>query len=311
MREPRHPFWLGLTVMTALDLVKLPQLMALCTGSSRIVVGLIDGPVEINHPDLSLGSIREISGGTGACRHAASAACVHGTYVAGILCAKRGSSAPAICPDCTLLVRSVFAESVSVSHELPSATPEELAVAILQSIDAGAMLLNLSLTLAPSASREQWALMQALDHAASRGVIIVAAAGNQSIIGSTVITAHPWVISVTASDLRGAPLRETNFGHSIGRRGLRAPGEQITSLGAEGHPLTLGGTSAATPFVTGAIALVWSEFPTARAAELRWAFLHAHSGRRTTVMPPLLDAWAAYRALLANRSGNKSFGGRG
>ena len=46
--------------------------------------------------------------------------------------------------------------------------------------------------------------------------------------------------------------------------------------------------------MTGAIALAWSEFPAATAAQLRWAFTYAHGGRRSTVTPPLLDAWAAY-----------------
>src|SRR6202035_4982917 len=101
-------------------------------------------------------------------------------------------------------------------------------------------------------------------------------------------------IPVAACDLRGRPVNESNLGHSIGRRGLRAPGDQITSLGAQGQPLTLGGTSVAAPFVTGAIALAWSEFPAATAAQLRWAFTYAHAGRRSTVTHPLLDAWAAY-----------------
>jgi subtilisin family serine protease len=162
--------------------------------------------------------------------------------------------------------------------EMPSATPEDLTAAILACIEAGARILNLSLALMQSSAKAQLALGEALDHAARRGVIIVAAAGNQGTIGSTVITAHPWVLPVAACDLRGKPLNESNLGHSIGRHGLRAPGEQITSLGAEGEPLTLGGTSAAAPFVTGAIALAWSEFPTATAAQLRLAFMHAHAG---------------------------------
>jgi hypothetical protein len=46
--------------------------------------------------------------------------------------------------------------------------------------------------------------------------------------------------------------------------------------------------------VTGAIALAWSEFSAATAAQLHWAFTYAHAGRRSTLIPPLLDAWAAY-----------------
>lgn len=92
-------------------------------------------------------------------------------------------------------------------------------------------------------------------------------------------------------------MKLSNLGGSIGRRGLGAPGDQITSLGSSGKPLTLGGTSAAAPFVTGALALLWSEFPSATAAAIKYAATQATTRRRTTVVPPLLDAWAAYQVL--------------
>ena len=94
-------------------------------------------------------------------------------------------------------------------------------------------------------------------------------------------------------------MNESNLGASIGRRGLSAPGKDITSLGAEGQPLTLGGTSVAVPFVTGAIALLWSEFPAASAARIKLAICNASAPRRASVVPPLLDAAAAYRVMLA------------
>ena len=93
-------------------------------------------------------------------------------------------------------------------------------------------------------------------------------------------------------------MNESNLGSSIGRRGLSAPGGAITSLGAVGKPLTLGGTSVATPFVTGAIALLWSAFPTATAAQVKFAVTQAYASRRTTVVPPLLNAWAAYQFMV-------------
>ena len=289
--------------MNALDLVRLTALMERTGGRREVVVGLVDGPIAMNHPDLTGDTIREVPGKmSGSCSKTNSAACLHGTFVAGILCAKRGSAAPAICPNCTLLAYPIFAETASGNTEMPSATPEDLTAAILACIEAGARILNLSLALTQSSSKGERALGQALDHAARRGVLIVAAAGNQGTIGSTVITGHPWVIPVAACDLRGKPVNESNLGHSIGRRGLRAPGDQITSLGAEGQSLTLGGTSVAAPFVTGAIALAWSAFPAATAAQLRLAFMHAHAGGRSTVTPPLLDAWAAYQVLLTTHS---------
>jgi subtilisin family serine protease len=284
--------------MNPLDLVKLPALMERTSGSPELKIGLIDGPVVTQHSDLAGEHLREIPGNNGgACTQANNAACLHGTFVAGILSAKRKSVAPAICPNCTLLVRPIFAETTAANGEMPSATPEGLAQAILDCIDAGARVLNVSAALAQPSMKNERTLEEALDQAARRGVIVVAAAGNQGTLGSTAITCHPWVIPVVGYDLQGRPMNHSNLGNSIGRRGLGAPGDRITSIGANGKPLTLGGTSAAAPFVTGAIALLWSEFPTATAAELKFAATHAYIPRRTTVVPPLLDAWAAYQTM--------------
>jgi subtilisin family serine protease len=286
--------------MEPLDVVNLKPLMERTSGRPEIMIGLIDGPVAINHPDLVDANIREIPGTlAGTCAQARSAACMHGTFVAGVLCAKRGSIAPAICPNSTLLLRPIFPETASSTNgQLPSATPEELAAALVECIEAGAQVINLSAALAQPSPNTHRQLGEALDYAARRGAIVVAAAGNQGTLGSSAITRHPWVISVVACDLPGRPMSQSNLGSSIGRRGLSAPGDNITSLGAEGNPLTFGGTSAAAPFVTGAVALLWSEFPTATAAEVQFAVTHAATPRRTTVVPPLLDAWAAYEIMV-------------
>lgn len=289
--------------MTPLDLVGLTPLINRTSGRPDITIGLIDGPVAISHPDLAGQAIREISGnGRGTCAQADSLACLHGTFVAGILSAKRSSSAPAICSDCTLLIRPVFIEATAGNTQVPSATPQELAVAIIECIEAGARCINLSLALAQPSSKGELELEQALDYAARRGVIIIAAAGNQGTLGSTAITRHSWIIPVISCDLRGRPMNESNLGSSIGRRGLSAPGENITSLGAAGKPLTLGGTSVATPFVTGAIALLWSEFPGATATQLKFAISQAYAPRRATVVPPLLNAWAACQFLVTTQT---------
>jgi subtilisin family serine protease len=288
--------------MGFLDLVKLPQLMKLTSGRSEIAVAMVDGPIAFGHADLARSSIREVAGDASArCAQSSSAACVHGTFVAGILSAKRGSAAPAICPDCTLLVNPVFSEAATGSMEQPSTTPEKLATAILECVWAGARVLNLSLAVTRSSSKGEHALKLSLDHAARHGVIVVAAAGNQGAVGGTIITSHPWVIAVAACDPNGKPVDQSNLGRSIGRNGLRAPGEQVTSLGADGPSLTLGGTSVAAPFVTGAVALIWSQLPTATGAQIRLAFHRAHARGRGSVTPPLLDAWATYEYANAAR----------
>jgi subtilisin family serine protease len=285
--------------MNPLDLIKLTPLMKLTSGKPQVVIGLIDGPVAMSHPDLVGARIREVPGELGGtCAQAGSAACMHGTFVAGMLAAKRGSPAPALCPDCTLLVRPIFAEATRWSGQMPSATPEGLATAIIETVDAGARVLNLSVALAQPSMVAQRDLEDALDYAASRGAIPVAAAGNQGMLASSAIIRHPWVIPVAACDLQGRPLSESNLGSSIGRRGLSAPGDNISSLGADGKPLTFAGTSAAAPFVTGTVALLWSEFLTATAAEVRFAVTQAYGRRRNTVVPLLLDAWAAYQFMV-------------
>jgi len=284
--------------------VQLTPLMDRTSGRPEIRIGLIDGPVLRTHPDLASQNIQEVPGKLrGTCSRADSTACLHGTFVAGMLCARRGSSAPAICPDCTLLVRPIFRETTRFNGDMPSATPEELAEAIVDCVDAGTCLLNLSAALAEPSSQVSVPLTEALDYAAGRGVIAVAAAGNQGTLGSSTITRHPWVTPVAACDLRGRPLSESNLGNSIGRRGLSAPGQEVTSLGANGKPRSFGGTSASAPFVTGAIALLWSEFPDASAAAVKLAVTQCGRGPRKSVAPPLLDAWAAYEFMASARSG--------
>lgn len=284
--------------MNPLSLVKLTALMELTDGSPEIAVGLIDGPVDTDHHDLATRNIREIPGKlAGTCSQASGPACQHGTLVTAILCANRESGALAICPGCTLLVCPIFVEVPNA--QVPRATPEELAEAIIETVDAGVRVINLSVTSIQPSSKGQRKLEEALDYAARYGVIPVVAAGNQGTVGSSVMTRHPWSVPVVACDSRGMPLNQSNLGGSIGRRGLGAPGENIPSLQAGGGLLSFGGTSAAAPFVTGAIALLWSEFPSATAAEIKLSITQAASSRRTTIVPPLLDAWGAFKTLQA------------
>ena len=289
--------------MPALRTVNLHALMERTSGRSEIVIGLIDGPVILDHADLSMKNIRALPGREDAgCTRADSLACQHGTFIAGVLAARRGSVAPAICPDCTLLVRPLFAESSAEGARMPVATPEELADALRECIDAGARVLNLSVGLARISSQGEQALDEALDLAARRQVLIVVAAGNQSAVGGSVLTRHRWVIPVAACDHQGMPTPESNLGSSIGRRGLCAPGAAVTSLGSTGQAVTTGGTSVAVPFVTGTIALLWSEFPNASAVDLKLAVTRTGATRRTSVVPPLLDAEIAYETLRRSRA---------
>src|SRR6516165_3994200 len=77
--------------MNPLDLAGLTALMGRTVGRREIVIGLVDGPIATNHPDLASDAICEIPGRiSGSCTKTNTTACLHGTFVAGI-CALSGA----------------------------------------------------------------------------------------------------------------------------------------------------------------------------------------------------------------------------
>jgi hypothetical protein len=141
----------------ALDLVGLSPLMARTSGRREISIGLIDGPLAVDHPELPPENIHVLPGQvTSACVDDSSTACAHGTFIAGVLLAKRGSVAPAICPGCTLLVCPIFTEAIPDGEIIPGATADALAEALVAVMDAGARIV----------------------------VVVIAAAGNQRAVSS-------------------------------------------------------------------------------------------------------------------------------
>ena len=292
--------------MNAMELVRLAPLMQRSTGRAEIGVALIDGPVLISSPSLWGTNIRQMKSEIPSrCTEPSSNACKHGTRVASILAARRGSHAPAICPDCTLLIRTVFSEKSKSVGEIPKASAGELAQAILDAVQSRARVINLSLTVAATSTRDKNELEDAISYAATSGVIVAVAAGNQREVGGSLLSSHPWPIPVAGSDWRGQPTVTTNLGRSIGRHGLRGPSENIPSFGPNGQVETFSGTSAAVPFVSGTIALLWSEFPAASASAVKLAIMGAEQSARRAIVPPLLDAQAAYEAMV-NSSGRKA-----
>jgi len=280
--------------MRSLDQVKLTALMQRTQGSSNVAIGLIDGPVQLTHPLLESDRIKVLNN-AGHCARAASVACAHGTFVAGILHARRGGAAPGICPGCTMIVRSIFPERED-GHAFPICEPEELATAVRDCVESGARVLNLSLGLLGATPGKERALVDSLGYAARRGVLVVAASGNQGVVGGSALTRHPNVLPVVAVDKSSRVIGVSNIGASIGRRGLAAPGDDVVSLSPDGGTRSFSGTSAATPFVTGAIALLWSLFPAFPAARIRMA-VAGLSASRSSVVPPMLDVQTAWSAL--------------
>lgn len=285
--------------MEPLQLTRLTELMAASSGNNTTKIALIDGPV-LAHPDLVGTTIIPLSPIEQFNVKRDGFSLPHGTFMAGILSARRGSKAPAIAPACTLLVRPIFGIRDN-SDQVPLATPEELSRAILDCMDAGAHIINLSVGFTHEEPRLPAKLERVLDRAAAANCIVVTAADSAGGVASP-IARHPWTIPVVACDGRGAPISPASMNHSVGRCGLRAPGVNVTSLGTTGYA-TLSGTSAAVPFVTGSCALLRSLFPQVSAGEIRNAVLQHPIHRRSSIVPPLLDATGSYQLIMTATSG--------
>jgi subtilisin family serine protease/subtilisin-like proprotein convertase family protein len=107
-------------------------------------------------------------------------------------------------------------------------------------------------------------LYDALDQARSQGHIVVAAAGNRGADGDQAPnypSSFPLdnIVAVTATDRNDHRASFANYGATS--VDLGAPGADILSTQPDGGDRSLSGTSMATPFVTGAVALVWGQNP--------------------------------------------------
>lgn len=286
--------------MKHFDMIGLTPLLGRTAGRPDVRVCLIDGPVEVDHPALRGGNfLRIASAEVPGCRIRESRSCTHGTFIAGMLAAGRSERTPGICPNCTFLLHPIFAERPAQHNYQLTTSADTLAEAIFHSVQSGADILNLSVNVMELSSQSHTPLSDALQFAAERGVITVAAASNIGVSAQSVLTNHPWVVPVVGASDFGGPLPTSILAPGAGKRGVSAPGEQISSATQSGPQGTLTGTSAAAAFVTGAIALIWSEVPHARAVDLRSAITLRPAGYRPGVFPPMVNAWAAYQALRA------------
>jgi subtilisin family serine protease len=289
-----------------LSLLALEPLMAVSKGSSKISIGLIDGPVDLYHPAFQESTINGIDGSQiSTCKNATSIACRHGTFVTGILAAKRGVSAPGICPGCRVILRPIFTDDTLTNNKnrykdipFPTSTQDELSEAIKEVVDAGAKIINLSLGSSTSSLITNTRLEESYDYARKSGTIIVAAAGNQGVMGNTSHLNSQWIIPVAGCDEAGVLDQQSNFGASIAYRGVMAPSTNITStVSGEGFA-KMSGTSFAAPFVTGTIALLWSLFVNATPMQLVHAIRSRPSKKNhRSVVPPLLNVAAVWHLL--------------
>src|SRR6185437_12271681 len=129
-----------------------------------------------------------------------------------------------------------------------------------------------------------YALLDAINYAYNKDVVFVAAAGNASTNNDNSPTypanyAVPNTIAVAASDDYDYLAGFSNFGH--GTVALSAPGVSILSPWPGGYYAFLSGTSMATPFVTGAAALMKYQSPSMNSYQIRQLIINSVASKST------------------------------
>src|SRR5262249_13130140 len=134
----------------------------------------------------------------------------------------------------------------------------DLARAITQAVEHGAHVINISGGQFSPSGTAHPLLADVVRACARRGVLIVAAVGNDGCAGLHGPAALDSVLAVGAMDARGEPLGSSNWGGSYGIQGILAPGVGILGAQPGGTIAGATGTSYATALVSGVAGLLVS-----------------------------------------------------
>ncbi len=171
-------------------------------------------------------------------------------------------------------------------------------------LQAGSTVINLSIAGRHSTQAEQAAVTQAFE----AGALLVGAGGNRGSSDYFYPASYDEVIAVNAIDSLQQGWR---YNQHHDQTELVAPGVGVRSTMPGDQYAVWDGTSVASPFVTGAAALVWSRFPDCSNQELRNALQQSaldlgDAGRDDQYGFGLVQVQGAINWLTQNNCGNQS-----
>lgn len=251
-----------------LELLDFDPLFELSRGDPAVRVAVIDGPIDVQHPDLVDGVLAPYDaleddadpspdcGPDGDCE-------THGTSSAGIIAARsdNGVDIVGLCSACTLVPIRLLGGATTVAHDV---------AAFEHAIAQDVAVINNSWGFVEAIPAPE-PLADVIDRAQTEprgglGALVVFAAGNDDRrLYPNEVTGLPGVITVSATDRYGFPTNYTNSGPTID---VSAPSATVTLQAGGGLNTTFGGTSAAAPVVSGIAAWAFSVRPDLSAREL-------------------------------------------
>lgn len=234
-------------------------------GSPSVVVAVLDTGVWLQHPEftgrlLPGRDFVDILDGAGAflgdfldADDDPTDAVGHGTHVTGIVTGTGKSMPRGVVPKCNILPVRVLGALKQGEKSVGAGLIDNINVGIKWAVDRGARIINMSLGVRHTGGGLPH--QDVVDYAKRKGVTIIAAAGNDGQEALYYPGALPHVIAVGAVDEGGAVAPFSTFGRQVS---FVAPGTNIYSTYLDNGYAYSTGTSHATPFVTGAAALLAS-----------------------------------------------------
>ena len=202
----------------------------------------------------------------------------HGTAIASVLGADHDNKAGfmGVCDSCRIMPVRVLQDR----GESPAdGTTADVAAGIVWAADHGAQIINLSLSTDVSSRL----LEDAVQHAATKGVLVVASAGNARSTARRYPAAFESVIAVGQD---GGPVRNTYSDRWIDFS-ANPTGEWMK---ASGHPAVIAGASVSAAVVSGVAALGLSMNPDTSAPDLRARMMRAAGAPTGRLEAPQVNA---------------------
>lgn len=249
----------------ALDALHTQQVWQTTKGKG-ITVAVLDTGVDGTHPDLA-GNVlpgRDLVG-FGA-RRGDRPWARHGTAMAGIIAGHGHGTGDSdgvigVAPEAKILpVRVILEDTDPARNQARSTRGNALAEGIRWAADHGADVINLSLGDDSSSAHPEAAEDNAVQYALKKGVVVVASAGNGGEKGDHVSypAAYPGVVAATAVDRYGT---RASFSTRRWYATVSAPGVDVVIADPDRKYYEGWGTSAASAFVSGAVALIKAAHP--------------------------------------------------